>query len=103
MEKVRCSRRSSVIVTGPGGYADARNRLFATRRMPWRLMPFLVDAHARGALRQVGAVYEFRHIRLQERLADAHPRWTTRAGDLAERELQKHLPRIAPFSTTAAV
>lgn len=82
-----------------GAYADARNCLFATRRMPWRMMPFLADAHRRGVLRQVGAVYEFRHIRLQERLADMHPRWAIRAGDLAERELQKqlqkHLPRIA--------
>jgi len=82
-----------------GVYADARNCLFATRRMPWRMMPFLADAHRRGVLRQVGAVYEFRHIRLQERLADMHPRWAIRAGDLADRELrkqlQKHLPRIA--------
>ncbi|MEU4668642.1 hypothetical protein AB0F91_11870 [Amycolatopsis sp. NPDC023774] len=29
------------------------------------------DAHRRGVLRQVGAVYQFRHARLQERLADA--------------------------------
>ena len=78
-----------------GVYADARNYLFATRRMPWRMMPFLADAHRRGVLRQVGAVYEFRHIRLQERLADMYPRWVMRATDLAERELQKHLPRIA--------
>jgi len=77
-------------------YADARNCLAATRRMPWRMMPFLADAHKRGVLRQVGAVYEFRHIRLQEHLAAEHPRWATRARDLAERELQKHLPpRIA--------
>jgi hypothetical protein len=32
-------------------------------------MDFLSDAHRRGVLRQVGAVYQFRHIELQHRLA----------------------------------
>ncbi|MFS8101769.1 hypothetical protein LFM09_32040 [Lentzea alba] len=36
------------------------------RKLPWRLMEFLVDAHKRGVLRQVGAAYEFRHQRLQQ-------------------------------------
>ncbi|MCU1666164.1 MAG: hypothetical protein JWR58_6229 [Pseudonocardia sp.] len=35
---------------------------------PLRLMRFLDDAHRRGVLRQVGAVYQFRHLRLEERL-----------------------------------
>ncbi|MGD0700744.1 MAG: NACHT domain-containing protein [Trebonia sp.] len=39
------------------------------RRLPWSLMPFLADAHQRGILRQSGAVYQFRHIELQHRLA----------------------------------
>lgn len=43
---------------------------FAVRgRPPWRLVAFLRDAHARGALRQAGAAYQFRHVRLQEELA----------------------------------
>jgi hypothetical protein len=33
-------------------------------------MAFLADAHQRGVLRQVGAVYQFRHIELQRRLAN---------------------------------
>jgi hypothetical protein len=37
--------------------------------IPIRLMSFWDDAHRRGILRQVGAVYQFRHARLQERLA----------------------------------
>jgi hypothetical protein len=41
-------------------------------RLPWRLMTFLHDAHQRGALRQTGGVYEFRHHRLQQRLASQH-------------------------------
>jgi hypothetical protein len=32
-------------------------------------MSFLADAHQRGVLRQAGAVYQFRHVELQRRLA----------------------------------
>jgi predicted lipid-binding transport protein (Tim44 family) len=40
------------------------------RHLPWRLMSFLADAHQkRGVLRQAGAVYQFRHVDLQRRLA----------------------------------
>jgi NACHT domain len=40
-------------------------------RLPWRFMTFLRDAHVnRGVLRQVGAVYQFRHIDLQRRIAE---------------------------------
>ncbi|MBB4746726.1 NACHT and WD40 repeat domain-containing protein [Actinoplanes lobatus] len=38
--------------------------------LPWRLTRFLEDARNREVLRQTGGVYQFRHIRLQERLAD---------------------------------
>jgi len=47
----------------------ARAWLAAQGKAPWRLMRFLEDAHACDALRQAGAVYQFRHVRLQERLA----------------------------------
>lgn len=40
-----------------------------TGRLPWRLTRFLTDAHRLGVLRQVGAVYQFRHARLQAYLA----------------------------------
>lgn len=36
---------------------------------PVRLMNFLEDAYQRGILRTVGPVYQFRHARLQNRLA----------------------------------
>ena len=36
---------------------------------PLRLMRFLDDAHGRNILRTVGPVYQFRHARLQDRLA----------------------------------
>lgn len=51
-------------------YLVARIRLAVVRRVPWRFMSFLADAHERrGVLRQVGAVYQFRHIDLQRHLA----------------------------------
>jgi transcriptional regulator with XRE-family HTH domain len=40
------------------------------RRLPWALIAFLDDACQRGVLRQVGAVYQFRHARLQAHLTD---------------------------------
>jgi NACHT domain len=55
-------------------YVIARIWLALRRRLPWRLMSFLADAHRRGVLRQAGAVYQFRHIELQERLARKSPR-----------------------------
>ncbi|MEX3106098.1 MULTISPECIES: NACHT domain-containing protein [unclassified Streptomyces] len=47
----------------------ARLWLALTGRAPWRLMTFLEEAHHRGVLRRSGAHYEFRHLRLQQRLA----------------------------------
>jgi hypothetical protein len=52
-------------------FNDARIWLGCRRQLPWRTMTFLIDAHKRGVLRQVGTVYQFRHIRLQERLSRA--------------------------------
>jgi hypothetical protein len=53
-----------------GSFAITRCRLAARGRLPLRLMGFLADAHRhRGVLRQVGAVYQFRHVELQRHLA----------------------------------
>jgi NACHT domain len=49
-------------------YGMARIWLAVRRQLPWRLMGFLADAHQRGVLRQMGAIYQFRHIELQKRL-----------------------------------
>ncbi|MET8545368.1 NACHT domain-containing protein [Kitasatospora sp. NPDC004799] len=40
-----------------------------TGRLPLAAMTFLEDAHRRGVLRKVGAVYQFRHARLQQHFA----------------------------------
>ena len=45
-----------------------------TGRLPWDTAAFLDDAYQRGVLRQTGAVYQFRHIRLQHHLGHAFRR-----------------------------
>lgn len=43
-----------------------------TGRLPWRPKRFLEDAYHRGALRQAGAIYQFRHAQLRNHLARQH-------------------------------
>jgi hypothetical protein len=63
----------------------ARIWLSARGQLPWNVMRFLEEAHARNALRQVGAAYQFRHARLQEQLVArakiTHPRRSSRVSD----------------------
>lgn len=48
--------------------------LAARHGIPWDLMAFLRDAHEqRGVLRQVGGLYQFRHLDLQRHLARLPP------------------------------
>ncbi|MGW4873749.1 NACHT domain-containing protein [Streptomyces chartreusis] len=63
----------ALILSACGRLAVARLWLGATGRLPWRVMTFLEEAHARGVLRQAGARYEFRHLRLQECLEASRP------------------------------
>jgi hypothetical protein len=49
-------------------YVLARSWLALRGRLPWRFSAFLEDAHELGILRRVGAVYQFRHADLQDRL-----------------------------------
>ncbi|CAM5540724.1 NACHT domain-containing protein [Streptomyces chartreusis] len=55
------------------GFTSTRVALALTGHLPWDLASFLEDAHHRGVLRQAGGVYEFRHARLQDRLAGGPP------------------------------
>jgi hypothetical protein len=59
--------------TAWGQFTIVRAWLAVRGKLPWRLMAFLDDAHQRGVLRQAGAVYQFRHARLQNHLADTSP------------------------------
>ncbi|MFJ3670434.1 NACHT domain-containing protein [Streptomyces sp. NPDC090106] len=56
-----------------GRFTVTRVWLATTGRLPWRLMTFLEDAHRRGVLRQNGASFEFRHVRLHAHLAGDRP------------------------------
>ncbi|MFJ6698031.1 helix-turn-helix domain-containing protein [Streptomyces sp. NPDC091272] len=49
----------------------ARFLLPLTGRLPWNPAAFLDDAYRRGVLRRTGAVYQFRHVRLQHHLGTA--------------------------------
>ncbi|NUW41848.1 NACHT domain-containing protein [Nonomuraea rhodomycinica] len=51
--------------------AIAVGREALARRLPWRIMDFLDDAHRVGLLRAVGPVYQFRHAALHDHLAAA--------------------------------
>ncbi len=51
----------------------AEVRMAIKWRTPIRLMRFLEDARSRNILRTVGPVYQFRHARLQDRLAGSAP------------------------------
>lgn len=59
--------------TGAGPvYLVAVSVLYARRRVPRRLMRFLDDAHRLGLLREAGPAFQFRHARLQDRLAQLY-------------------------------
>ena len=64
----------AAVETAWPSYLISRGSLALQRRLPWSLMDFLADAHQRGVLRQAGAVYQFRHIELQHRLANTSGR-----------------------------
>ncbi|HZD74242.1 MAG TPA: NACHT domain-containing protein [Actinomycetota bacterium] len=64
-------------LTAWGQFTIVRAWLAVRGKLPWRLMAFLDDAHQRGVLRQAGAVYQFRHARLQAHLADTSPAFRT--------------------------
>jgi hypothetical protein len=56
--------------TSYGGFRRTARQLARTGGLPWRLTAFLEDAHRLGVLRQAGTVYQFRHARLRDRLAE---------------------------------
>jgi hypothetical protein len=58
--------------TASGAYLHAVRALALRRRIPWRLMRFLDDAHRLGLLDHTGAVYRFRYPRLREVLVQTY-------------------------------
>ncbi|MBB4908370.1 NACHT domain-containing protein [Actinophytocola algeriensis] len=53
-------------------FVFARVWLPLNGRLPWTLPAFLEDAYQRGVLRRSGAVYQFRHARLQDHLTQTY-------------------------------
>lgn len=72
-------------LTASSEYASARLWLAASRRLPWRVMAFLADAHAIGVLRRTGATYQFRHGLLEQQLSARYPYAARRVALLAVR------------------
>lgn len=66
---ITTDRMVGLSATSWGRLTLVRPWLALRRQLPWHLMGFLDDAHDRGILRRSGAVHQFRHIRLQQRLA----------------------------------
>ncbi|MBE1536777.1 NACHT domain-containing protein [Actinomadura algeriensis] len=58
-----------VLVSPWSRWALANATLAMAGRVPWRLSHFLTAAYRQGLLRRVGGTYQFRNVRLQERLA----------------------------------
>ncbi|MEU1408134.1 NACHT domain-containing protein [Streptomyces sp. NPDC005728] len=52
-------------------YVIARIQFAIRGQLPWQLQAFLADAHRLGILRRVNSTYQFRHARLQTRLAES--------------------------------
>jgi hypothetical protein len=85
-----------VLISPWSGWLVAKLSLALTRQAPWMLVRFLQDAHRQGVLRQFGGTYQFRSVRLQQRLArDVAPGWTARL-----RSGPGGRPRLAPEAIT---
>jgi len=56
--------------TAYAAFRRTARQLARSGGLPWRLTAFLQDAHRLGILRQAGTVYQFRHARLRDRLAE---------------------------------
>ncbi|MEU3077836.1 hypothetical protein [Streptomyces laurentii] len=84
-----------VLVSPWSRWMLGRTRLAVTRRAPWSLLRYLGDAHRQGILRQIGGVYQFRNLSLQERLAATTPYGARRRRRAAGRQ-----PTLSPDAIT---
>jgi hypothetical protein len=71
------AKRVGAAASSPGAAAAetalAAAHLAIRHKIPLRLIVFLEDARSRHLLRTVGPVYQFRHAKLQDRLAQPNP------------------------------
>ncbi|NUP22462.1 MAG: helix-turn-helix domain-containing protein, partial [Streptomyces sp.] len=87
---VACALAYVLAVTAWGQWLVlSRIWLPLTGRLPWAVITFLEDAYQRGVLRQAGAVYQFRHARLQHHLAQAHRTLPTPGRTPRQRQRQR--------------
>ena len=82
-------------------YADACFWLAITGKLPGRPMRFLTDAGRRGVFVEIGAVFMYRHIRVQLALKDWYRANRASRGDLGswlQRQLRNAIQSISPLS-----
>jgi hypothetical protein len=72
--------------------APALVQLAIQYKTPLRLIAFLEDARSRHLLRTVGPVYQFRHAKLQDRLAQPNPEDPPAVDQVDERH--SHMPPV---------
>jgi transcriptional regulator with XRE-family HTH domain len=78
----------------------SRVTLPLTGRLPWASLAFLDGAYQRGVLRQAGAVYQFRHVRLRRHLSQGFQ--ATGAGHVPPRPEPAPAAPRAPSETAAS-
>ena len=75
-------------------YRVAHLWLAITGHLPWRLMRFFEHGHASGIFRPVGAMHQFRHVRLFEYLRTT-PQMPTTATDQFRRHVDRRPPTLS--------
>jgi GTPase SAR1 family protein len=86
-----------IVVSGLGGNAWGQWLIFSrvwlplTGRLPWTVLGFLEDAYQRGVLRQSGAVYQFRHARLQNHLTHVYQARRGSKRSVSRRQRRKYI------------
>jgi hypothetical protein len=82
---------SSLVSSATWAVVLASAQLRRRNETPARLLRFLDDARQRQIVRTVGPVYQFRHARLQDRLAEVHETTPGTSGEISNKH-DNHIP-----------
>ena len=97
----------SLVLGGLNGFAsrsytDACIWLAVRRQLPWRPLHFLIDAERRGVFQEVGAIYRFRHVRVQLQLQGWYRRRRPHIREWWSQQLNRLLQHTRPLPLTLA-
>jgi hypothetical protein len=82
---------SSLVSSATWAVVLASAQLRRRNETPARLLRFLDDARQRQIVRTVGPVYQFRHARLQDRLAEVHETTPGTSEEISDKH-DNHIP-----------